>query len=188
MFAIKFDSSAFVQSRTVIRRAVRAALEKTFVFWHRTFAPLHFKLIAFQRYYEAYSWNYKIRKRRDADASDESTSMSPVVYDPKSGKLTKLFIRRGGSKGESALPLVKTGTLRGKFLFGGYTFGRELNVLTITWTTLGPPSGFAKIVNAMTYVNREESDALAAFFDASVSSQLEREDGPSARTYGKAVL
>lgn len=178
----------FEATASDIKKATRSAMEKLFQYWHKNFAPKHFTLKAFTEYYEFYKWNYKIRKTQVIEGYDKGSNLKPVFFDKKTGQWKQLYLRRGGSRGESALPLVKTGTLRARFLFGGYTFTGSSERISVKWKGLGPPSGFEKIRNALTCVNDSEAQKLEKLFKKFISEELEKDSGPSVKSYGRASL
>ena len=161
--------------RRKLPKAIRAALEKTFKYWLKTFAPHHFERRAFVRYPDFYQKSYKRTYRSDSRH--------------KSHKILRSRIRRGD---ETDKPLVKTGQLKQKFLHGSYVFGGSNYTLKVKWPGLPDyaykyKSGHLNKQLALTAVNMDEFESLVKFFDKALQEEIDKID-PATRTYGKAVF
>lgn len=148
-------------------KAIRAALEKTFKYWHKTYAPHHFKRQAFSRY--------------------------PNEYGKSSKKALSQIIKRQIKAGTNTdKPLVKTCRLRSAFLHGTVIYTGNNYDLKANFKSL-PDYGYKYRPNqtnkqkAMVTVNESEFSSLVKMFEKFFQAEINKAD-PSSKTLGTAVL
>ena len=170
----KVTKTGFQVLDSLLPRASRAGLERTFAYWLTVYGPLHFQLTAFYRYAE-----YK-----------------------KLGKFEQAKFRRTHERQlregkDTILPLVKTGALRDAFLHSGYTFSAGMDKLKVKWPGL-PAYAYksraslskgtsANKAKCLTDINDQEQAKLAQVFAAEFDRQIASGD-PASRTFGRGRL
>ena len=148
-------------------KAIRAALEKTFKYWHKTFAKHHFKRQAFSRYPQEYGGNFK---------------RMPSI---RLGKLVKL--------GKNTFdPLVKTGKLRNAFMHGsvmytGNNFDLKANFKALPDYAYKYRPNQTKKYEALVAYNDAELTSLVKMFSKFFQIEIGKAD-PASKTLGTAVL
>ncbi|MCK5127548.1 MAG: hypothetical protein KAR42_14930 [candidate division Zixibacteria bacterium] len=163
----KHPAAATKAFRKKLPKAIRAALEKTFKYWHKTFAKHHFQRQAFSRYPDLYGKNFK------------KNLSEKLKYQISKGRNTEY-------------PLVKTGRMlaafaRGTIIFTGSNYNLNANFKSL------PPYAYKYRPNqtdkqkAMVVVNDAETVSLAKMFEKFLVIELAKID-PSQKTLGSAVI
>ena len=165
----------------LIPAATRGALEETFLYWHKAFAPEHFRRGAFGRYPAEYSASRKTDRdewlRRHASA---------IARSARKGEL--------GRRLGAVNPLSQSGRLEQAFLSGSYRFGGSMTRLRVTWSTL---PGYATRANrfsgfqaapALVAVSADERENLTRVYAGWLARNLKGPDQIRAKTFGRIVI
>jgi len=159
--------------RNSLPKAQRLALETTFRYWHRHFAPLHFAREAFSRY-----TGYAESAKRDLGRWLERHAQD---------------IAKGRADASGA-PAVRSGKLEQAFLHGSYIYTGGPRRLRVTWPTVprhatlrNRYSGFQP-ASAVTEVAPGELDTLGAVYQGTLDSTLRDLSRLRDKSYGRAVL
>jgi hypothetical protein len=170
--------------RRKLPKAIRAALERTFQYWLKKYAPTHFSRKAFAKYPE-YRKSYKLpfkrgqRYSRSKSASPRDHALAILRWKIQAGK-------------DTPSPLRASGALRAAFLHGSYKFTGGNEILNVTWPGLPVysykyrPGQIRKYV-ALTQASQDEYNAMIVVFEKFLAEEMAKIDPPS-RSYGRVVL
>jgi hypothetical protein len=174
-------AAAIAAYRAQIPTVIRAALEKTFTYWHENFGPKHFKRSAFQDYPNTYEKNYK--KDFQRNKTSERKSWRTLFWQIRKGKNTDK-------------PFVKTGDMKDAFLYGSYNFTGSNENLKINWKGLPKyaymyyPGKFNKQLAIVDWNDSEKSQLELVFnmFLTDEINKLETTGTATSKSYGRAIL
>ena len=183
-------SMAVAAFRKQIPVVIRAALEKTFTYWHENYGPKHFKRSAFQDYPNTFEKNYKkdfqrgqFNGKKNKDLSPRERSLKMLYWEIKKGKNTDR-------------PFVKTGAMEEAFLHGSYNFTGSNENLKINWKGLPKyaymyyPGKFNKQQAIVDWNDQEKSQLELVFnmFLTDEINKLETTGTATSKSYGRAIL
>ncbi len=157
--------------RSVLPSLIREAMENTFKYWFKKYAPKHFTRSAYNRYPDEYKLHFKINLE----------------------KFRKRYKRKLERNEQTIDPLVATGRLKQEFLAGSYTFGSQYETLKVKWPGLPQYAykyhiGHFQKNKALTAVNSIEEDDLAKFFDNDLQKLIDKYEAKNkrgTRTFGR---
>jgi hypothetical protein len=159
-------------------KMVEIALQKTFKFWLRNYAPRHFERQAFTKYPAEFADNWK----KNPEGRRKKRLESSVRYGRDTDR-----------------PLVKTGALKQAFINGSFRFDRlpQSSGIRAVWLDLpkyaymfkykkGGGTTF-KIQDALVAVADSELLVMGKVFEAYLQEEINRED-PASRSKGIMVF